>query len=159
MPLALSTAHGCTAAIAPPTFSARSPPLRINGTREERALTRAQSKLSPVPPRSPRRALARETGIEQMEVDVEALEVAHVTGARDLRGLDDPGPGSSCSLCAERWPLVAVQLQQVRPSSSLVLRTSCSGALTNTPHSSVRLRRAAQIICACSIEQLRGLRS
>src|SRR5208283_2714204 len=46
-----------------------------------------------------------------MEVDVKALEIAHVARAGDLSRLDHPRTIAARGLGAERWALVAVQLQ------------------------------------------------
>ena len=56
-PLDTSTAHGCTAATAAPTFCALRPPDRING-RERPPGILLQSKLVPVPPGNPPKFLA-----------------------------------------------------------------------------------------------------
>ena len=81
MPLALSTAYGWSAAIASATFSAFKPPLRISGTFERRS--RKQRPVEHLARAAAQALRARRAcaGVEQMEVDVEALEVADVAGA------------------------------------------------------------------------------
>ena len=125
------------------------PPLRISGTFERRARSSSQSNVSPVPPRMPVRARRARARVEQVEVDVEALEVAHVAGAGDLRRLDHARAGAPATSRAEGGALVAVQLDHASARARRSPRRSrSSGALTNTPHSSARRRSAAAIAAA-----------
>ena len=109
-PEATSTAYGCTAAIAPATLSAVSPPERIAGIFERRWAARLQSHVRP---RAAAHALGG--GVEQVEVGVEALERLQVGAAGDARGLDDLRARAARDLVGERRALVAVQLHVREP--------------------------------------------
>ena len=67
-----------------------------------------------MPPRRPSLAGLR-AGVEQVEVDVKALDVAYVSRAGHLRRLDHPRPGAARRLGAEGGTLVAVELEQAEP--------------------------------------------
>src|SRR6185437_4656948 len=67
--------------------------------------------LSGAPAQGP---LARILGarVEQVKVDVKALEVANVSGDRDLRRADHARAGAPCGLGAVGGALIATELEQ-----------------------------------------------
>ena len=115
VPLALSTANGRVCAIACATFSARE--AAAEDQRDLRAARADQRPVERLPRAAPQPLLLRSlrARVEQVEVDVVALEVAHVAGARHLRGLDHARAGPARHLAAERRALVAVQLHERQP--------------------------------------------
>ena len=125
VPLAVSTANGvartptCRRAIASATLSGRRPPLRISGTLERRARSSASRRSPPCRRAAPARRRAR-AGIEQVEVDVEALELADVADRRHLHRLDHLRAAAARHLGAVRRPSSPCSCSSVSPSSLAV---------------------------------------
>ena len=66
------------------------------------------------PRRLPATRRPARAGVEQVEVDMEALQVPHVAGIGDLRGLDHASAAAASGLGAVRRSLVSVELEQAQ---------------------------------------------
>jgi hypothetical protein len=151
VPLAVSTANGLAAAIAAATFSGVRPPERTSGAVLRRSRASSQSKVAPVPPRSPGRCVSsmwksvwKASSAATSAPERTAAAFMTLAPVRRATSEQKAGPSSPCS-----WTMVS-------PSASASSVTWASGALTKTPATSARRRSARAIRSASDGSQRRG---